>query len=334
MLEARSLPEDAADGTDRVDESDGAPQVSVLGRVRRALEYLRAGRLLDRLAEEPRRMRGARRSRWWAAQESSSPGPIVRLKSGVRLQLYLDSKLCETLYCWGFEEEEQDFVAAFLRPGDVFLDIGANIGLFSVIASERVGPEGRVYSFEPAGSLRERLWTNLRLNGSSNVSILPYALSDVDESRPMTVFGGGFDAWSTLAGGGESERPSKSETVQCVTLDSIAGRESGLDKACLVKIDVEGWETRVLKGGAAMFARATPSVLMIEFSREPQRRAGSSYEELWGELARQGFSVFRLPARDGTAERLHSVPEEDYVNVIATRFPEILRERIGAKNLR
>ncbi len=303
--------------------------MSGVARVLRAFRYLREGRLLARLAEQPRRVRGASRTRWWASRRSDGRGPIVELQSGCRLQLYLDSKLCEALYCWGFEEEEQDFVTRFLRPGDVFVDVGANIGLFSVIASSRVGSNGRVISFEPASSLRERLSENLCLNSCSNVSVLSYALSDTQESRALSVCGAGFDAWSTLASGGTGDRPSKTEMVRCRTLSDVAKETPEVLEACFLKIDVEGWETRVLRGAAEVLRNHVPRVLLIEFSRAPQQQAGSSYEELWNELRKQGFEVFRVPRRGGSLESLGAVPEADYINVIATRFPAYLLERIS-----
>ena len=77
---------------------------------------------------------------------------VMRLQPGLKIRLYGDSELCRLIYLGNFEATERAFLNHFLRPGDVFVDVGANIGLFTLIAAARVGPAGRVVAFEPHAS--------------------------------------------------------------------------------------------------------------------------------------------------------------------------------------
>src|SRR5262249_39728633 len=74
---------------------------------------------------------------------------VIKLQPAVKMRLYGDSELCRLIYCRHFEATERAFLNRFLRPGDVFVDVGANIGLFTLIAAACVLPAGRVVAFEP-----------------------------------------------------------------------------------------------------------------------------------------------------------------------------------------
>ena len=77
-----------------------------------------------------------------------------------------------------FEPEVENVLRAFLRPGDTFVDIGANIGIFSLLAARIVGPSGRVIAFEPVPITLEKLRANILLNDLQNITVVPAALCD------------------------------------------------------------------------------------------------------------------------------------------------------------
>src|SRR5436189_6431842 len=95
---------------------------------------------------------------------------VIRLQPGLKMRLFGDSELCHLIYCRSFEVTERAFLNHFLRPGDVFVDVGANIGLFTLIAASCVGPKGKVVAFEPTTVTYTRLVENIRLNHLYNVS--------------------------------------------------------------------------------------------------------------------------------------------------------------------
>src|SRR6266496_451229 len=140
------------------------------------------------------------RERRWAAVARQRGAFVTKLQPNLRIRLYGDSELCRLIYCRNFEVTEREFVNRFLRPGDVFVDVGANIGLFTLIAASRVGPTGKVIAFEPTSETYERLVGNVRLNRLRNVDCVRSALSDHSGELDLVRSVDGFDAWNSFAG--------------------------------------------------------------------------------------------------------------------------------------
>jgi FkbM family methyltransferase len=127
-----------------------------------------------------------------------------------------------------------------VRPGDVFLDLGAHTGLYSLAMSRAVGPAGTVLAVEAHPETFRRLCTNLRLNGATNVRPLQLGVADTRQSLRLLAGTDGFVAASSfLAGAGEGiEVPAEP------LLDIL--REQGVTAVAGAKFDIEGFEYRVL----------------------------------------------------------------------------------------
>jgi FkbM family methyltransferase len=250
----------------------------------------------------------------------------VRLPEGPALRLYPDSELAEILLFDDFETAERALVRRFLRPGDIFVDVGANIGLFTVIAAPLLGPAGRVYAFEPYTPSFDRLRENICLNGYENVECVPLGLSDHPGPADFTVSLDGFDAWNSLGKPARGERLARC-TIECTTWDQF-NRERGLqNRVSLLKIDVEGWETRVLNGGRETFTgRGAPPVL-IEFSDSAARHAGSSCRELYGLIHDLGYQLYSFDL-DGALTRERLRETYPYVNLLALKDIDYVEERL------
>lgn len=150
--------------------------------------------------------------------------------------------------CWlgTYEAPLQRLLADALRPGDVFYDIGANVGFFSLLASQRVGA-GRVIAFEPLPANLELLRRNLALNGADNVSIVDAAVADTSGRARFTV--GGSASQGALADEGIE--------VAVVALDEL-----DLPPPTVMKIDVEGAESRVLAGAVRLLTHHRPVIFL------------------------------------------------------------------------
>ena len=202
----------------------------------------------------------------WASSLAGKPKTIiVKLQPGLKIRLYGDSELCRLIYYRNFEAPERAFVNYFLRPGDVFVDVGANIGLFSLIAAACVGPLGRVMAFEPTMVTHARLIDNVRLNKFANVCCINMALSDRSGHLDLTRVADGFDAWNSFAEPTTGKTFCK-ERVEIIEWDRYAREHSLVGNVTMMKIDVEGWETRVLAGASEAFTRPDAPVLLVEFT--------------------------------------------------------------------
>jgi len=231
------------------------------------------------------------------------------------------------IYFWDFERKERDFVRAVLRPGDVFVDVGANLGLFAVIAGRCVGAQGRVFAFEPAHASYQRLQDNVTLNRLANATCSPLALSDVTGEIQLHESRDGFDAWNS-AGAPTRGSDYASSTVSCVRWDEFAEAEGLVDRVAMMKVDVEGWESRVLLGGRDFFTRDKAPILQVEFCDSTAVSAGSSCAELYGTLRNFGYVITRFDPTSGLEpEELRS--EYPYENLYAVKDLKGTNARLG-----
>jgi FkbM family methyltransferase len=143
---------------------------------------------------------------------------------------------------------------SLLRPGMTFVDGGAHVGHYTLVAAKRVGPEGRVVSFEPDSRNRERLERNVALNGFARVTVLPFALYDGEGEVPFARAPDGD------TGTGAISLSAAVATVNTVRLDDIFERE-GIERLDVLKLDVEGAEAAALAGAVALLERCRPVVL-------------------------------------------------------------------------
>ncbi len=259
-----------------------------------------------------------------------TPESVVRSLGGdVRLRLYGDSRLCELLYFDQFEPDTRRFIDAFLRPGDVFLDIGANVGLYTIAAARIVGESGHVHAFEPCSQTFSRLEDNVKLNGLRAVSCHRVALSHENAEAKLSIAAGGFDAWNSLGKPYMGEEGGQ-ETVRTVTLDSFA-KERGLSgKIALIKIDVEGWEQQVLNGAGDLLSTHDAPAMVVEFTEQAAQLADSSCAALYATLERLGYRMF---TEGWTPESVVPFAMRDpfpNVNLLALKDPAAARIRLAA----
>jgi FkbM family methyltransferase len=194
-----------------------------------------------------------------------------------------------------YEPELVDYLIEHLGPGDVCIDVGANIGFFSLIAARRVGPEGRVVAFEPHPEAREALTRLMRENDvAAIVDVEAYAVADEDGVAQFHLTDD-----SVLSTLNPEQSPLRADftfdrsiQVDLTTLDAWLARHSSLEpRVSLVKIDVEGAEERAVAGMLRLL-RAAPGLRVI-----CETSAGSPADE---RLRRLGFSARVLDVRDGT----------------------------------
>jgi len=267
------------------------------------------------------------RKRRWAAIAGRRRTFVTKLQPNLRIRLYGDSELCRLIYCRNFEATEREFVNHFLRPGDVFVDVGANIGLFTLIAASRVGPTGKVIAFEPTSKIYERLVGNVRLNRLRNVDCVRSALSDHTGELDLLQSVDGFDAWNSFAGPtkGQSALP---ERVGVIEWDRYAEVHRLSGKVTMMKIDVEGWESRVLTGGREMLSRSDSPVLQVEFTDDAAQAAGSSCRALYEFLESLGYRMYVYDAGRRTLAQDGLRNHYPYANLLAVKNCEFVNERV------
>lgn len=201
---------------------------------------------------------------------------------GIRLQLNLNSYPDCSMAYGLFEVETARAIRRILRPGDTFIDGGANIGYFTTIAAKVVGERGHVHAFEPEPGNVSRLQEHLVSNGlEKNVSIHAVALADRPGEMQLHQVGnaGEHHALATLfATPGAATR---AISVAIVRLDDYLPQVVPR----LIKLDIEGAEPLAVEGMRETLRRHRPS-LIVELNADALARGGSSPQQLVSALLR------------------------------------------------
>ncbi len=166
------------------------------------------------------------------------------------------------------------------KEGDVVFDFGAYDGRFSIMMGKLVGPQGKVFAFEPDPSNIEKFQDNIALNGSSNVTIIPKAIWGSEGTMKLYQAGQG----STLEALTEDTAHVE---VPITTLDK-AVEELGLTKVNIVKMDVEGAEIGALQGGECFLSEKCENLAIATYHLVDGERTAERVESM---LASKGFET-------------------------------------------
>jgi FkbM family methyltransferase len=174
----------------------------------------------------------------------------VRRIDGIRFGVRL-SKPDDYQIVYG--QQEKSFLRVKPQHGDVVLDVGAHIGTYTLRYSRLVGSEGAVIAFEPEPSNRRILRWNIRLNHAQNVTVRSEALGDFHGKGRLKL--SAFTGVHSFTRTSDEIHQTGEILVPIITLDEL-----NLDRVNLVKIDVEGYELEVLKGGEKMIKHFRPTM--------------------------------------------------------------------------
>lgn len=161
-------------------------------------------------------------------------------------------------YQWGKQEAAMEVVKAEGRAGESMIDVGAHCGLWSMWWAEIMGS---ILAFEPIAVYRQLMEANMALEGHVNYAILPFALSDAVGTLTFRV--DPSNTGGTRAYGDSESHDFGDYNVACTTLDSAAAGFADANPIGFLKIDCEGFEEKVLRGGAALIETHRP-VIVVE----------------------------------------------------------------------
>jgi FkbM family methyltransferase len=210
---------------------------------------------------------------------------IVTLKNrpGLRMEVhsapdrFISSQIAQT---GEWEPFETELIQCFLRPGDVFVDIGANIGWYTIVAASIVGVNGHVYAFEPARDNFELAVRNLILNGLQNVTLEQMAITDRAGTDLLYL--------STENLGDHRLFPSDEErSSQAVPVTSLRKYFEGKSTPIrMLKVDAQGSEARIFEGLPDDFVRKRDvAAILLEYWPFALEQSGSSAKALIRRLA-------------------------------------------------
>jgi FkbM family methyltransferase len=237
------------------------------------------------------------------------PSLIVELEPGLFMRLRgLSAVEVEIIRRGMFEPETVRTFAALLTSGMTIMDIGANVGLFTLVAAARVGATGRVYALEPTPELVAHVRVNLELNGLKNVNVHEVAVSDTT-GRAILHFAEPDDP-------GENSiinavPGARSLEVPTVTLDDYVARH-GISQVDVIKMDIEGAEMPALRGARDLLSDHDSPVLVLECHPKTLAFTGQSPDDMLSLLASYGYSLYPIAVY---SQQTH----DPYLNGIAAK---------------
>ena len=207
---------------------------------------------------------------------------------GIGSGLRFDPGASNSAYATGDNElPVQRALVSVLRPGDVVLDVGANVGFLTVIMARLVGSAGHVYAFEPVPANAALIRRNARRNGFRHVTVLEQAVA-AQAGRAELVLAA-YSGGAALASADRPPDAVDSIDVEVVTVD-IAVADGRVRSPQLVKIDVEGAELAVLEGMTRTIGDARPIVL-CEVDAGDADRFASKRQACIDHLEEAGYDV-------------------------------------------
>jgi len=198
-----------------------------------------------------------------------------------------------------FENAEHHFVEGFLRPGMTVLDVGANQGYYTLLASRKVGAQGKVFAFEPSPREVRRLKLHLWLNHCKNVELSTSALGAVTGTGKLHV------VLRTESGCNSLRPPDVSQPIGVLAVpverlnDVLKAR--GVTQVDFIKLDVEGGELSVLQGAQRLLESAPRPVILAEVQDIRTQPWGYRASEIIRFLSARGYKWFSLTTEGAAA---------------------------------
>lgn len=230
-----------------------------------------------------------------------------------------------------YETGTTDLCAELVRPGDEVVDVGANLGWYTVLFAGLVGPDGCVHSFEPWPPVLERLRASVALNaGRAPIHIVSTAVGASEDSTPLYSFQrlphGETSAW---------KRPGNASTSQTVDTQTLDGYWTGLGRpeVALVKVDVEGMEQAVIDGSPELLA-SSPPMWIFETNFETSSGFGYTPVELLEGLEQHyGYRFVRIPSAWGQWEEMARASDCRHGDNVLCYVPGRHRKRVRSLGL-
>lgn len=223
--------------------------------------------------------------RWlkWQIESRLSPG-LISVPFVGEARLLVESGMTGAtgnIYCGLHEFAEMSFLLHFLQPDELFLDVGANVGSYTILASKVIGV--KVKAVEPIAETFDHLMDNINLNQvNSIVQAENIALGATDSLLTMTA-----DQDTTNHTVSDSDKVGETVIVPVKRMDDLVGEEI----PTLIKIDVEGYETEVLKGGQRTLASPDCKAVILELNGSGNRY-GFNEMELHQSMIQYGYSPY------------------------------------------
>jgi FkbM family methyltransferase len=223
---------------------------------------------------------------------------LKKLPEGFYINLNPSEHIQQQLFWYGYYEKELgNMIKKVLNPGDVFFDVGANIGYFSLLAATS-DPTVKVVAFEPVKDLFQKLERNVLVNGLKNIIVVHTAVGEINEEKEIFLAGNNNLGMSSFH---QPENYSgRKEKVKVLALDDWF-QTLGLSRLDLIKLDIEGSELNALKGMRNMLEKFKP-LLLIEINPDTLSMFGLIPKNIYDYLNQLNFDGYIIDEKGRLTE--------------------------------
>lgn len=251
---------------------------------------------------------------WWQLKSRIKPG-FHKLPFGEKSKILAKKGLTGAtgnIYCGLHEFNDMAFLLHFLREDDLFLDIGANIGSYTILSASEVGAQ--TISFEPIPATFKILEENIKVNQIEHLVELKN--NGIGSENGVIRFTSGLDTVNHVASASDKD----TVEVNVVTIDS----EVQITKPCLIKIDVEGFETEVINGMTNTLKNKNVKAIIIELNGSGNRY-GYDESQIKQKLIDEGFESYAYAPIERKIERANDLETDNFIFI---RELEFVQKRI------
>lgn len=235
------------------------------------------------------------------------------------LQVYLfpHEEICRSIFLTGYYEPNQfAFLDKILKPGMTFIDIGANMGLYTLFAAKKIGSSGIVLAIEPSTREFQRLQANIKVNNLNKIQTWQIAVSNCQTEAELLIAVEEHPGHNTLGTFGyEVVKLQNKERVKVERLDTLI-KQANLTRVDVIKMDIEGAEYFALQGAVETLTRFHP-ILVMELSDRTLELQGCNSKQVWDFLTGYGYQIYVFDSKTGLPTLASRKAYYDAENILA-----------------
>ncbi len=211
-------------------------------------------------------------------------------KFGFKMVIYPTSIIDENFYWGDFETDNLVFFRNLVKEEMVIFDIGANVGLYSLTAAAKMKDSIKIYAFEPAEIPLNRLNDNIELNNFKNISVHNVGVSDREGTVEFNICED--DAYNSI-GSSPMQEISKKVEINVTSINSFC-QANNIDRIDIIKIDTEGAELLILRGGGEIFESENAPILFCEYNRLTASGYDYTLRDYEEQLKAYNYKIFEI----------------------------------------
>lgn len=226
----------------------------------------------------------------WAIGQIKDKQFLYRLSNGYRIFLNIDKQVDKEVYIGSFEAININFFRKLLEGNMVIFDVGANIGYYSIVAAGKLKNNGVIYAFEPASTPFNQFQLNIQINAIQNIEL--FQLGVADKSGEVNFNVCEDDAYNSI-GSSPMSTIKQSLKINVVSIDEFCENKN-IKHIDIMKIDTEGAEYLILKGGKNIFSSSNAPILFCEYNKSTITGFDYNLQDFDGIIKSYGYTPYEL----------------------------------------